>query len=124
VSVETLVHLHRRFFSEVERRIVSHGELGADAFMYPGGVAGLRLSNSRGAIVVLPWQGQQVWDAAFDGRTLTMRSMFDRPRPTREYLATYGAFLVHCGATAMGVPVPAKGGCGDRYARQVSRRGR
>jgi hypothetical protein len=109
VSVETLVHLHRRFFSEVERRIVSHGELGADAFMYPGGVAGLRLSNSRGAIVVLPWQGQQVWDAAFDGRTLTMRSMFDRPRPTREYLATYGAFLVHCGATAMGVPVPAKG---------------
>jgi hypothetical protein len=109
VSTETIVHLHPRFFSEVERRIVSHGELGAAAFMYPGGVAGLRLANSRGAIVVLPWQGQQVWDAAFDGRTLTMKSMFDRPRPTREYLATYGAFLVHCGATAMGVPVPAKG---------------
>lgn len=109
MSTETLVHLHPRFFSEVERRIVTHGELGAVAFTYPGGVAGLRVANSRGAIVVLPWQGQQVWDAAFDGRTLTMRSMFDRPRPTREYLATYGGFLVHCGATAMGVPVPAKG---------------
>ena len=109
MSTETVVHLHPRFFSEVERRIVTHGELGAAAFRYPGGVAGLRVNNSRGAIVVLPWQGQQVWDAAFDGRTLTMKSMFDRPRPTREYLATYGAFLVHCGATAMGVPAAAKG---------------
>ena len=109
MTPETIVHLHPGSFGEVERRIVSHGELGAAAFRYPGGVVGLRLANSRGAIVVLPWQGQQVWDASFDGRTLTMKSMFDRPRPTREYLATYGAFLVHCGATAMGVPVPAKG---------------
>jgi hypothetical protein len=30
--------------------------------------------------------------------------MFDEPRPTREYLETYGGFLLHCGATAMGVP--------------------
>jgi hypothetical protein len=109
VSTETIIHLHPGFFGESERRVVSSGELSASIFNYPGGVAGLRLGNSRGAIVVLPWQGQQVWDAAFDGRTLTMKSMFDRPRPTREYLATYGAFLVHCGAAAMGVPVPAKG---------------
>ncbi len=109
MSTETVVHLHPGFFSEVERRIVTLGELSATAFRYPGGVAGLRVANSRGAIVVLPWQGQQVWDAAFDGRTLTMKSMFDRPRSTRDYLATYGGFLVHCGATAMGVPAPAKG---------------
>ncbi|MCX7029880.1 MAG: DUF4432 family protein [Spirochaetes bacterium] len=109
MSTETVVHLHHGFFGEAERRLVSHGTLSAAAFTYPGGVAGLRLANERGAIVVLPWQGQQVWDAAFDGRTLTMKSMFDRPRPTREYLATYGAFLVHCGATAMGVPSAARG---------------
>jgi hypothetical protein len=109
VSTDTLIHLHRNFFDDAERRIVARGELAAAAFTYPGGVAGLRLANARGAIVVLPWQGQQVWDAAFDGRTLTMKSMFERPRPTREYLATYGAFLVHCGATAMGVPSAARG---------------
>jgi hypothetical protein len=109
LSTETVIHLDPGSFGEAERRLVSCGELSATAFTYPGGVAGLRLSNSRGSIAVLPRQGQQVWDAAFDGRTLTMKSMFDRPRPTREYLATYGAFLVHCGATAMGVPVPAKG---------------
>jgi hypothetical protein len=80
--------------------------MSASAFSFPGGVAGLRVRNDRGAIVVLPFQGQQIWDAAFDGRTLTMKSMFDQPRATREYLATYGAFLVHCGATAMGVPGP------------------
>jgi hypothetical protein len=33
-----------------------------------------------------------------------MKSMFDDPNPTREYLETYGGFLLHCGATAMGVP--------------------
>jgi hypothetical protein len=35
-----------------------------------------------------------------------MKSMFDQPYPTREMLATYGCFLIHCGATAMGVPGP------------------
>jgi hypothetical protein len=35
-----------------------------------------------------------------------MHSMFDQPRPTRTYLETYGGFLLHCGATAMGVPGP------------------
>ena len=106
MSTETVVHLHPGFFGEGERQLVFHAGMSATTFEFPGGVAGLRLANERGSIVVLPWQGQQVWDAAFDGRTLTMRSMFDRPRPTREYLATYGAFLVHCGATAMGVPGP------------------
>src|SRR4030042_1025928 len=33
-----------------------------------------------------------------------MKSMFTDPLPTRQYLETYGGFLVHCGATAMGVP--------------------
>jgi len=30
--------------------------------------------------------------------------MFTEPYPTSEFLQTYGAFLIHCGATAMGVP--------------------
>jgi len=109
MSTETLVHLHPGLFGDAERRLVSHGGLAASTFTFTGGVAGLRLANGRGAIVMLPWQGQQIWDAAFDGRTLTMKSMFDRPRPTREYLATYGAFLIHCGATTMGVPAAARG---------------
>ncbi len=102
----TRVPLHRALFSSGEQRVLSFAGITADAFTYPGGVAGLLLRNARGAVVMLPFQGQQVWDAVFDGRTLTMKSMFDEPHPTREYLATYGAFLLHCGVTAMGVPGP------------------
>ena len=64
----------------------------------------LRLQNELGELVLLPFQGQQIWSAAFGGRNLTMKSMFDQPRPTRNYLETYGGFLLHCGVTAMGVP--------------------
>ena len=31
-----------------------------------------------------------------------MKSMFDEPNLLRQYLETYGGFLLHCGATAMG----------------------
>ncbi len=104
MSQQTVVPLREESFQPGERLLVSHGELEARTFRWDTGVAGLRVSNSRGSIVLLPFQGQQVWDAVFDGRTLTMRSMVDRPQPTRDYLSTYGAFVIHCGVTAMGVP--------------------
>jgi hypothetical protein len=67
-------------------------------------VCGLRLKNELGQLVLLPFQGQQIWSAEFGGRNLTMKTIFDEPQPTRSYLDTYGGFLLHCGATAMGVP--------------------
>ena len=104
MTTETVIHLHPSFFGEAERPLAARGELAATAFTYPSGVQALRLSNAVGSIVVLPFQGQQIWDAQFHGRTLTMKSMFDQPYPTTEYLRTYGSFLLHCGVTAMGVP--------------------
>ncbi|MGL4608618.1 MAG: DUF4432 family protein, partial [Trueperaceae bacterium] len=64
------------------------------------------MQNSRGELTLLPFQSQQIWTAIMHGRNLTMKSMFDEPKPTQVYLETYGAFLVHCGVTAMGVPGP------------------
>lgn len=104
MTIKTTIHLHPSFFGEAERPLVTCGELAASAFTFPSGVQALRLSNAAGHIVVLPFQGQQIWDAHFLGRTLTMRSMFDQPYPTTEYLRTYGGFLLHCGVTAMVVP--------------------
>lgn len=104
MTTETIVHLHPSFFGEAQRPLASRGELAATAFTFPSGVQALRLSNRVGSIVVLPFQGQQIWDAQFHGRPLTMKSMFDQPYPNVEYLRTYGGFLLHCGATAMGVP--------------------
>lgn len=102
---ETIFHLTPSFFSERERVLVEHGSLTASAFRYDSGVCALRLKNQLGELVMLPFQGQQIWSAEFGGRNLTMRSMFSQPNATRAYLETYGGFLIHCGATAMGVPM-------------------
>jgi hypothetical protein len=76
----------------------------ASSFRYQSGVCALRLKNALGELVTLPFQGQQIWDATLCGRRLTMKSMFDQPYPVRDFLSTFGGFLLHCGATAMGVP--------------------
>lgn len=101
---ETIVHLTPQFFSEREKTLVEAGPLSASTFVYDNGVCGLRLKNELGQLVMLPFQGQQIWSAEFGGRNLTMKSMFDEPRPTQQYLETYGGFLLHCGVTSMGVP--------------------
>ncbi len=101
---ETILHLTTAFFSEREHVVIEHGPLIAGAFRYDSGVCALRLKNELGELVMLPFQGQQIWSAAFGGRNLTMKSMFSQPNATRTYLETYGGFLIHCGATAMGVP--------------------
>jgi hypothetical protein len=100
----TYIRLTPAMFGDKELALASHGELTANTFRFESGVCALRLRNSVGELVLLPFQGQQVWSANFGGRELAMKSMFEQPRPTRVYLDSYGAFLIHCGITAMGVP--------------------
>ncbi len=102
----TTIHLSPSYFAEKEMFLVQHGELTAETFRFPTGVCALRLKNTLGELVILPFQGQHIWDASFHGRRLTMKSMFDQPYPTRDFLATFGGFLQHCGMTAMGGPGP------------------
>ena len=106
VEDQVLLQLRPSFFGEQERALATSGDFVVSTFQYSTGVAALRISNSVGEIEVLPFQGQQIWRANFHGRALTMRSMFPEPVPTTDYLATYGGFLIHCGATAMGNPGP------------------
>ncbi|MCB1499764.1 MAG: DUF4432 family protein [Bauldia sp.] len=106
----TVIALRPEFFGEAERPLATHGELSAATFRYASGVEGLRIRNAVGQIDLLPFQGQQIWDAVFRGRSLTMGSMFPEPRPDAGYLETYGAFFIHCGVTAMGNP-----GAGDTH---------
>lgn len=100
------VHLQNRFFTDKERTLVESDGLSASAFRWDSGVAGLRIKNRRGEMVLLPYQGQQIWSATFDGRPMQMVSMFEAPRVTQNFLDTYGCLFVHCGATAMGVGGP------------------
>jgi hypothetical protein len=105
MSWESIVHLHKTQFLELEKPLVEIGNLRASVFVYPSGVHAIRLQNELGQMILLPFQGQQIWSLEFFGRNLTMKTMFDMPH-FAPYLQTYGGFLIHCGATAMGVPGP------------------
>ena len=103
-QTDTIIHLLPEMFLGQERLLIERNGLSASTFRFDSGVLGLRLKNDQGELVMLPFQGQQIWTAKFGGRTLTMTSMFSEPRPTRVYLETYGAFFIHCGVTGMGAP--------------------
>ena len=93
-------------FKYKEQEVARTDGFQVTAFRFPSGVAAIRVKNRNGEFTMLPFQGQQVWDARFNGRRLTMKSMFDAPKLTQDFLHTYGALLVHCGATAVGPPGP------------------
>ena len=102
-------YLRPEFFTDGRRVVFRDGdELCAETFRYSSGIEALCISNSRGSFTVLPFMGQMVWRCDFDGRELTMRSIFDEPQPCRaSFEESYGCFLMHCGLTAMGNPTAA-----------------
>ncbi|MCA0432179.1 MAG: DUF4432 family protein [Proteobacteria bacterium] len=102
----TRIDLQSVHFGEKERPVAEGGGFVISAFRYDSGIAALRVRNRRGEILVLPFKGHQIWRCIFDGRDLTMKSMFEEPVATSAYLETYGAFFIHCGATAIGAPGP------------------
>ncbi len=107
---ETQIALPRAVFTAEERTLVSFGALRASVFRYPSGIEAVRLANARGAVVVLPFFGQMIWRAGFDGVDLTMQSMFPTPRASADITGTYGCFAFHSGLLANGVP-----GAGDSH---------
>jgi hypothetical protein len=104
VAHRVSINLKAVNFDAGETLVAEAGGLTASVFRYGTGVAALRIRNRVGEIVCLPFQGQQIADAAFHGRKLTMRSMFADPPAASHYLGNSGGFLIHCGATAMGNP--------------------
>lgn len=105
-QVATTVHLESCVFERHETPLVEHGPLKATIFRYRSGVCGVRLCNGSCDLVVLPYQGQQIWSMTVAGQSLAMLSVFDEPQPTRDFLSTYGGFMQHCGLLSMGSPGP------------------
>ncbi|EEK2406073.1 signal transduction histidine-protein kinase/phosphatase UhpB [Salmonella enterica subsp. enterica serovar Dublin] len=102
----TRITLWRELFNEQPRILLENDDFTVTAFRYASGVEGLKIQNSRGHLVILPWMGQMIWDAQFDGHDLTMRNMFRQPKPAAEVVATYGCFAFHSGLLANGCPSP------------------
>ena len=108
---EVRAALQRPSFGEREKDAVTAKGLTASLFRYSTGVDAIRLSNARGAIVVLPYLGQMVWSATFDGVQLEMQSMFPAPRQATTIVETYGCLAYHAGLLRNGVPA-----AGDNHA--------
>ena len=73
-------------FTACERTLLASDAFQVRAWTYPSGVCALALENRRGRLIVLPYQGQMVWDASFDRCRLTMPGLFDQSRPTRRII--------------------------------------
>ena len=73
---------------------------------YPSGIESLTIHNARGYVEVLPFMGQIIWDACFDGTSLRMTNMFPEPKPATLIEDTYGCFAFHSGLLAAGCPGP------------------
>ena len=96
--------LKREFFKSTPYELLSHKGMRVTAFKYSTGIEALKVENDKGFFVILPFRGQQIWEAEFAGRNLKMKTMMEEPRLEDEFLKTYGGFLYHCGISAFGAP--------------------
>ncbi len=103
--MSTRIYLWRALFGEKPRILLENSDFTVTSFRYDSGVEGLKIANSRGHLIILPWMGQMIWDAQFDGHSLTMCNMFRQPKPATEVIETYGCFAFHSGLLANGCPV-------------------
>ena len=103
--MEYKIYLQEAFFTEKETEVLSAGKLSASIFTYSTGVKAVKLRNDKGSITMLPYMGQMIWRADFNGYEMTMKTIYDEPMPAKEvFHETYGCFMMHCGLTAMGNP--------------------
>jgi hypothetical protein len=103
---EVLISLDKSYFSEKEKTLLQVGALSASLFQYRSGIHAVRLRNPDGHIILLPFKGQQIWDAVFNRRSLKMKTMLDEPIQTDFFLNSYSCLMMHCGALRMGCPGP------------------
>ncbi|MDB6178345.1 aldose 1-epimerase family protein [Paracoccus sp. Z330] len=94
------------FPADATRTLLRNADFTVEAFRYITGIEGLKIRNRRGEIVALPYLGQMIWSATFDGRSLGMGNSFSAPRHGASILEAYGAFAYHAGLLRNGTPGP------------------
>ena len=102
----TEVFFRRSEFGEKERLFLKSDGIKASTFRYDTGVEAVRLTNSRGWVIVLPYLGQMLWDANFDGVKLGMGHNYPAPRPAKVISDAGGCLSYHAGLLRNGCPSP------------------
>lgn len=104
----TSVHvpLPRRAFGDVPALLARTDTFSVTGWRSALGIEMLAIESARGKVELLPYLGQMLWDACFDGVRLTMSSAFDEPRPAQSIVETYGCLAYHSGLLRNGCPGP------------------
>jgi hypothetical protein len=102
--MSAVIYLQRNQFGEQPVCLVESDELSVTLFKYRSGIEAVTVRNSRGHITVLPYYGQMVWDAEFDGQSLKMFNPFTEPKRGVSVVDTYGCFAFHSGLLSNGCP--------------------
>jgi hypothetical protein len=100
------INLDHRMFSKDKFVIYEDDFFTVTSFVFPSGVEGLNMENTKGHLTVLPFMGLIIWDAIFDGISLKMKDMFTQPIPGPGIADTYGCFQFTSGLLANGTPGP------------------
>lgn len=104
--MKSFIYLCKEQFSEKERIIFKNEKFTVTGFKYSSGIEAIKLTNSKGFVIVLPFFGQIIWDAKFNGHSLKMKSMFREPKYGETIVDTYGCFAFHSGLIRNGCPSP------------------
>jgi hypothetical protein len=102
----TKVHLQHTLFTDRERVFLETDGVTVSLLRYDTGIEAVRLANARGYVIVLPYLGQMIWDANFDGVRLGMGHKYPAPRPAKVIVETYGCLAFHSGLLRNGCPSP------------------
>ena len=61
------IALYQTHFGETEKPVCEAGEITVCGFRYDSAVAALRISSALGDVIMLPFQGNQIWRSDQDG---------------------------------------------------------
>lgn len=100
------IPLHRDGFGRSPALIVQTDDFTVTGWRTDLGVQIIMVETARGQVQMLPFLGQMLWDASFDGVRLSMSSAFPEPRPATNIVETYGCLAYHSGLLANGCPGP------------------
>ena len=66
------VIIRKEMFHYKEMELMKREALKASLFIFDSGIHAIKLENELGYITVLPYKGQQIWDAVFYGAGFRM----------------------------------------------------
>lgn len=104
--MSTKIFLARAQFTDCHTTLLENDAFQVTSFRYPSGIESIKIQNSKGYVELLPYMGQIIWDAAFDGISLRLKNIFKQPKPATNIVDTYGCFAFHSGLLANGCPGP------------------